>query len=366
MRAPSDTCPIPCTGRIEYLDTLRFLAVALIMFDHFRVQVFAPAYGFDILQPFFDPPAPSSWILYGYTGKYALALMCMISGYLIASQAAEKTFSLPSFIIKRYFRLILPCAAVTLALYILHLILGDPLSVRCTIASAVWPGNDFANPHYWCIDEFFVGNVLAVLYFTVFPNKAESPNSSGPVSAPVFIKQNAPLCLLTILVFAAGQVWISACICGALTFQTARRFHRSFSRWYTVIPAAFCIWWLRRGVYAPYADITYGRNLLGAALLLTLFASLPVLQNFFDWHGLRIRKISYSLFVWHYVTYTPAEKMIGYLLHEGMTPISVFFLVFAGKTAVDLCVAYLLYELVERRLFQKILSWFRSHTAFPL
>lgn len=66
--------------QLEYLNTLRWLAVVLILFTHFNYQCFNNYSQADILTPFVYSKNNWTYIITSFlTGKFALSMMCIIS-----------------------------------------------------------------------------------------------------------------------------------------------------------------------------------------------------------------------------------------------------------------------------------------------
>ena len=94
--------------QLEYLNTFRFLAVVWIVFAHFNYQCFSNYFNQNLLSDFFyNSTFWLSWLFYGITGKYAVAMMCIISGWLVAKKFYKKTVDFGKFIWNRYLRLML-------------------------------------------------------------------------------------------------------------------------------------------------------------------------------------------------------------------------------------------------------------------
>ena len=75
-----------------WLNAVRFFAILYVLWTHYEYEIFAEVHplGQNIEKLFFMPPSPSSWLLYGYTGKYAVAVLCVISGFVTAYSLNHK------------------------------------------------------------------------------------------------------------------------------------------------------------------------------------------------------------------------------------------------------------------------------------
>ena len=162
--------------QLEFLNTLRFLAVIVIVFAHFNYQCFSHYFDQNILESFcYHPTSWLYWLFYGVTGKYAVAMMCIISGWLVAKKFYRKAVDMGKFILNRYIRLMLPIF-ITGSIYILiRLMQGNQMTLSTYLNGVFWLGNNGINEHLGYILDFFLGNVFIALLTYLFSNKKYFP-----------------------------------------------------------------------------------------------------------------------------------------------------------------------------------------------
>lgn len=116
--------------QLEFLNTFRFLAVIWIVFAHFNYQCFAHFFSKNIFENYlYNRSSWLSLIFYGATGKYAVAMMCIISGWLVAKKFYKKTVNFGKFLLHRYIRLMLPIFITCTIYTIILLIQGKGFSI---------------------------------------------------------------------------------------------------------------------------------------------------------------------------------------------------------------------------------------------
>ena len=76
--------------RYDYIDTLRLCSILFIVLSHFDGECFYYLTGISMMQTHLARDGKLGLLMYGWTGKYALALLCVISGFLTAMKYAGK------------------------------------------------------------------------------------------------------------------------------------------------------------------------------------------------------------------------------------------------------------------------------------
>lgn len=154
------------TKRIRWMDSVRCLAMSWILFVHF-VSVFTPNTNVRF---------PGIWglILFGISGKLAVACFCVLLGYFAS---APSRVSVPIYLARRYLSFALQILVAELLYYGMALLLprGLYLSRYCPILyegpQVVLPGilrDTFllkaqVLPTYWCVDDFLYGSAAVFL-----------------------------------------------------------------------------------------------------------------------------------------------------------------------------------------------------------
>ena len=187
-------------------------------------------------------------LMYGWTGKYALALLCVISGFLVAMKYEGKdTCDVGSFVITRYFRMMLPVMACNLLFGILLKALGEQVGVFYFLKESIVPGLNSVNRNLWCIGSFLWGNILICLICYLQKQGIRSLWSYA-VLLPILI------CL--------QDVWLLATVAGGACFGIAGWLKRKapVNNWW-LIGILPIIWLLPRG---EESTIMYYRDILAA------------------------------------------------------------------------------------------------------
>lgn len=151
----------------EWLNLIRFLAIFYVLWTHYEYACFAEIFpmGTNIEEMFFFPPALSSWLLYGYTGKYAVAFLCVISGFITAWGMENKNVSeFWRYLLKRYLRLMVPVwGIVTFTLGIRAVLEMESYGLWEIFSGLFIPGSKVFYGHFWCLSSFLIGNCLIFL-----------------------------------------------------------------------------------------------------------------------------------------------------------------------------------------------------------
>ena len=339
-----------CRGRImtkeryDYIDTLRLFSILFIVLSHFDGECFAYMTGISMIQTHLAKDGSLGLLMYGWTGKYALALLCVISGFLVAMKYADgKSCDVGGFIITRYFRMMLPVMANNLVFGIWLKILGENVDVSAFFREAVIPGLNGVNRNLWCIGSFLTGNILVCLICYLQNRKPRAVWLYAAV-VPVLV------CL--------QDVWLLATVAGGICFEAASRLKRKrlVNNWW-LLGIAPIVWLLARG---EESTEMYYRDMAAAVLIMTAFYCLPILQRIFACRFLKpLKKCCYSLFVVHGMTLFlvgPTWNLVqGWGIRSGA---GIFISCFLVLFLIDLAIAYVVYYLSEVKLYKVIIKRF--------
>ncbi len=328
--------------QLEFLNTLRFLAVVWIVFAHFNYQCFSNYYEQNILSDLcYNSKSFLYWIFYGITGKYAVSMMCIISGFLVAKKFYKKAVDFGKFIFNRYLRLMLPIFVVCTIYTIIMLFIGNTISISSYLNGVLWPGNNGINEHLGYILDFFIGNILIALLTYLFSNKKYLPLLYIP---------------LMLLLYYMDKVWILSTVAGGLTYQLCEILKEKnlYKYWYLIILLPI-IWFIPRGEESSWIYLM--DTIVCSLIVLTLYC-LPKLQNAFNWNHLKdIKKISYSLFITHGLVNNLLSghivlyfKNINIIANPYIVQLVTFLIVFV----IDIVIAGLIYYFVEYKLYNLI------------
>ena len=328
--------------QLEFLNTLRFISVIWIVFAHFNYQCFSHYYTENILENLcYSTNSWLYWIFYGITGKYAVAMMCVISGWLIAKKFYRKAVDFGKFIFNRYLRLMLPVFVTCTIYVIIRIIQGNYISVSTYLNGVLWLGNGAINDHLGYILDFFLGNVFIALITYLFSNRK--------YFLILYI-------LFMILLYQMGKTWILATVAGGFAYHLCEIINKKklYKCWYLLIILPI-IWWIPRG---EEKDKIYIRYMVACILIIITLYCLPKLQKLFNWEKLKnIKKISYSLFVTHGLI---NSLLSGYLVSyfKNINLISNIYIVqlitFTIVLIIDLVISGVIYYLVEYKLYNYI------------
>lgn len=328
--------------QLEFINTLRFISVVWIVFTHFNYQCFSHYYTENILESFcYHNTSWLYWILYGITGKYAVAMMCIISGFLVAKKFYRKAVDFGKFIFSRYLRLMLPAFATCTIYIMIRMFQGNYISISSYLNGVLWLGNNGINEHLGYILDFFLGNIFVALLGYLFSNKKHFPLLYIP---------------LILLLYYMEKIWILSTVIGGLTYHLCEiiKEKKLYHYWYLllVIPV---VWWLPRG---EEGNKIYLRDTIACSLMMITFYCLPKLQSLLNWNRLKnIKKISYSLFVTHGLV---NSLLSGYIVlyFKNRNIIANVYIVqlvtFLIVLTIDLIISAIVYYLVEDKLYNYI------------
>ena len=277
------------------------------------------------------------WLFYGVTGKYAVAMMCIISGFLVAKKFYRKAVDFGKLIFNRYLRLMLPIF-VTCTIYVLiKMIQGNYISLSTYLNGVLWLGNGAINEHLGYILDFFLGNVFIAIITYLFSNKKYFPLLYIPIM---------------ILLYKMGKIWILSTVIGGFTYHLCEKIKEKnlYKYWYLLI-AIPLIWWLPRG---EEKNIIYLRDSIACSIIVITIYCLPKLQSLLNWNKLKnIKKISYSLFVTHGLVNSLISghivqyfKDINLISNVYVVQLITFFIVLI----IDFIISGFIYYLVEYKL----------------
>lgn len=322
--------------KLDYIDTLRFLATFLIVFAHFDAECFNYFMQSTVTSKFFFPGYWTGWILFGHTGKYALAILCTISGFLTAMKCyGSQKCDVGAFVIGRYLRLMIPVLFTNLLAMLHQVATGGTVDILRYIKEGLTPGNMEINRNLWCIGAFFIGNLLVCLLCYL----------KGNIDRGDWLY----LPLLAVLALM-GQTWIFAVVMGGLSYVVAVwcREKSFFRIWHLVIIVPV-LWLLIRGYES---ELMYYRDILAGFVIMVTFYCLPALQKLCAFPHLKwVKKMSYSLFLVHGMTLFIVGPIWNLIHSWGIESYyGIFVSMFALVFLFDFAIAVVVYYLAEVKL----------------
>lgn len=284
------------------------------------------------------------YIFFGITGKYAVAMMCIISGLLVAKKFYRKAVDFGKFILNRYLRLMLPVFFAGTIFVIIKLIQGYEISIQEYLNGVFWLGDKSINEHLGYIVDFFIGNIFIALITYLFSNKRYFPLLYIPI---------------IILLYNMEKIWILSTVMGGLTYHLCEiiKEKKLYKYWYIMILVPI-LWWLPRG---EEGNRIYLRDTIACSLIVITLYCIPSLQKFLNWNKIKsIKKISYSLFVTHGLVnilfsgwLVQYFKEINIISNVYLLQIVLFLIVLI----IDLVISSIVYYIAEYKLYNIVYNY---------
>jgi len=169
-------------ARKTYIDTLKFFSIFIVYLTHF-IDYWNNSY-FK-----FWTEKPSSFLLYGISGKLGVAFFSVCVGYFAFLSKHKNPLV---YMIRRYFYFFL-CGFIINTIFAFG---NHDISIKI-LTEAVKLGAEYF-PAYWCMFSFFLASIVS--YF----------NS--------YYKASLSFIILEIIIFGIiGYIWVSICLLGNIT-----------------------------------------------------------------------------------------------------------------------------------------------------
>ncbi len=279
------------SSRIDHIDSIRFLAVFIILTTHV-VAAFRPA-----LLPYWDR-APWWYLLCGINGKLMVAVFGVLLGYF-AFRAGGKNVSVLRYSARRY----LYFAVAGLFVNALTKVVGEtpwgvlygPVSWRAVLKQGALIGDNIF-PTFWCMRPFLAASVLSFV--------------NGKYKAGRW------LLLPEIAAFLFADPWISICLLGDVYALAVKKGvgQRLFSRAGSRAAAVVCVYVLAAEI--PTQAFPFLRAVPSAHYVFYGCAAVLFLCLVDGWTGLRnalsnrvtarLGSVSMAAFLVHVVCYRAA------------------------------------------------------------
>lgn len=352
----------------EYISLLRWVAIAFIVWAHFEYQVFGLYTGTSLEQKYFFPPAPASYVFYGLTGKYALSVLCLVSGYLMKMQCEKgKIGSFFSFAWKRYVRLLLPITGTGICYIMLDAMTNRNYTWKDIFSGLFLLGSSSFDQHVFAIFYFWIGNLMIVLLYKFF-GKKKCCNVllecmlSGMIVVLVLKRWRFLDSLsveqilkhqLLLTIYQENLLWIAAALLGATTYtvnqwlsgKTTKKLQWCY--FILLIP----IYFLPRG---EESQMIWVRDILAGMCLITLIEQTKIKnwlnhlssRRFFQW----IMPLSYGMFVTHGIVNTAiTQPLTQLLLQKGFTLVPVYLISYTAMVVGVLLMSLFIHSFWEKR-----------------
>ncbi len=317
--------------RIEWIESLRVIAAIWVFVVHY-IDYYHPEYFM-----YWNP----GQLLCGLSGKLAMAMFLVVSGYLTASQKIRGLALIP-YLIKRYLKLCIPLLVVTIVVALERIIAHGAsvadMAQKVFSTSFLFEMTELCT-QAWCLQDFLLaGVIIAVVSGTRF----------------------APMLLLAagLVLYKLHEVWIAIAVLGAFVYHVNRLFDRLPSSWNRVIfspvtKAAVLIVSIV-AIRRPERFLTYVIDGVACAAVFMVVLRSPHAQKFLSNSLLtKLGKMTFEFFLVHVFLFPlptgVVEGLLGNVLPQGVR----FFISMTLTAAVAFAAAYGLKKL----LGIKALTW---------
>ena len=329
--------------QMEYLNTLRFLSVVLILFTHYNYQCYSLYVNNNILSTFFYNNSVWTYIITsGITGKLALAMMCIISGFLVAKKFNKKEDpDFYNFVLNRYIRLMIPIFFIGTIYAIIRIIQNQAIGFADYISGVFWPGSIKIDDHLYCIGDFFIGNIVLAIITHYTKNNKYSKLIYIPI---IFV------------LYKIEKIWIMSTIIGGLTYELCvyLKEKKILKYWNLIFVLPISI----VAISGEESYITYFKYSIVSMIAVIYIYCLPKLQTILNFNKInKIKKYSYSMFISHGIVYSligeKIIKLMEFIKNDYLLEITTFIIIFI----VDLIIAGIIHYVAENKMYDKLTSF---------
>lgn len=346
----------------EWLNLMRFLAIFFIMWSHFDNRIFAAVNptGMNVQKLCFFPPTPGSVLFYGYTGKYAVTMLCVISGFITAwscDRRSRRPFV--KFVIRRYLRLILPVTGISLIYLAVCALSGRRLYSAASVLHALFClGSEVIVSYYWCLPAFLLGNCLIYL-LVVLDQKVKKISPPGKLALLGCLVVGS--FLVSYKIYNSRLFWTTAVLAGYLVYQCYMTVDIKLPG-YVIVLLAAVVYWLPRGEESLkiYMRCTLASCIVVYALLHMKKTSEKISGFCRRKKVKELLKYSYPLFIVHgFTEFLFSSSVIWQIQARTQSWWLTYLISFALKTLCDFAAAFLIHYIFEEKIQRRILSLLR-------
>lgn len=331
------------SDRMYWIDSIKLLAISWIFFTHFCVSAR------DSLEITFDWGKYGSWLLYGITGKYAVAFFCVILGYFASKSKAQ--FSSDR-VLNRYFQFCIPLLIVS-SLQYLFFFIEHSVSLREIILIPrmcfLFQSSKLCSPA-WCMPFFFTASIIIYLL-----------NS----------KKHRILIMsfLAVLFLATDLIWISICLFGALIHYAAQlpfviRALEKLNK-HMILFSAIKILLLVFSyliIRFPENNTTYILDGISASVVFIVCLNSEIIQKVLSLSSMfcKAGRYSFEIFLLHTFVYLATNQYLFSRISHSFHPTLVFWLAFVVAYIFTLICAYGLSKLINSKNVKRIYAYVKS------
>lgn len=327
--------------RIQWMDSVRCLAMSWILFVHF-ISVFTPNTSVRF---------PGFWglLLFGISGKLAVACFCVLLGYFAS---APSRMSVPVYALRRYLFFALQILAAELLYYGMALLLPEGLYLSrynpllYESPQIVLPGilrdafllKAQVLPTYWCVDDFLLGSVSVFLLHKLI----------GRQKRTVQLLACAGLFGALLLL---NQLWTAICVLG-YALRLVQDVRLSDEPLVLIGLVLLLPWLIRRGE----CSTTYLLDGFACIIVLFILSRLPWCQRLLSFRPMaRFGQHTFELFLLHVPIYQGMQSLLE-LIGWDWPPLWGYFLLFPALFALVTLAAFAWRKAAARTL----LCWMKS------
>lgn len=317
--------------RLLWVDSIKAIAVIWIFFTHYLV--------------YSDKSLPLlSEVLYGVTGKYAVAFFAVFVGFF-ASKIPKSGDNVLKRIFNRYLQFSVPLLIVTSISFVIYRLINE-----CTLSgfavlkeickeSFIFQSGELC-PQAWCIIDFFIASVT--IYIT------------AKLKYRVFIWT-----ALSVIFGFIGYVWVSVCLFGAILYEICERLPKKEKNKNEKI--MFGIVKLFLFVFAvviirfPESIITYLLDGISAAIIVFVCLKTPRIQKILSFKPLsKTGAFSFELFLVHVVIYVLTDYVLKKTPIAQLSENAYFWLSLLVSLILILGISYLFSKLLKSKPMNSI------------
>lgn len=313
--------------RIGWIDSVRFLAIFWVMTTHY-----ISVYHGEWIRYWSE--GWTKYVLQGLTGKFAVAIFCLLMGYFAALKMS-KNYGAISYIKDRYLQfsqgvlfMNVGLALTIRALYHFDIVnlafQPDKHNIRGVLSDSFLFSSEIILP-FWCIQVFFVSSVmLAIVHKLKYSFGIQ--------------------CVLMLLFILTGYIWPGLCILGSIMHTIIAKLNQNI-KWKDILRNK----WLQAClllisfvmIQRPESNATFVLYGISGFIILTVLFQNETIQKMLDKKWLRfLGSVSFEFYLVHIPVQTVVSFYI-YLFFMNRINIDLAFVIsYILTLGIDILLAY--------------------------
>jgi peptidoglycan/LPS O-acetylase OafA/YrhL len=293
-----------------------------------------------------------SFIIYGITGKFAVAMFSVLLGYFAVSTGAKGNKTFGEHCINRYSQFSVNLLAVNILAVIIMLAMGSPIvwnNLFQTLVKDSFLYETSIVPTYWCMKDFFFASILCFAQ-GVLINKKYKNTEQALLFTGLFI---------TVL-YLIGKVWIANCFMGVALYllQNSKKLKFLKNPVFLVASVPLIIYFYRR----PESVQTYFYNGMASALIVFICFNSKFLIKILSFkYTAKLGAISFYLYLIHPLVQKVITPFAMSLKERLDINLAFFVSFFIEMVIVILASAGL--DVLNRKYFSLLPKWFLKERA---